>query len=669
MNNIDDALVEETVPHYGELRPILVGSFNVSRASIPFFQATMSMEDVSNTLKLVENLPSDLRSKWRLEELFQREIDWRRVKDEIADGYLRRPEKLQFFNSLTVALLPVDQKGLLANAYGEASKAPKPRDALTKEPWRTRDVGGVQLVTNGQSPHGFIRWDPKRIFPATIDGQHRLAALQMLFRDGNLTARNQETTIPVIFLVLDPRAGLLIEEKQAAPDENPILTVVREIFIDLNKTSVEVRHSRRILLDDQEIEARAVRRLMAHRVGEWEDGRLPLGLVHWQHKVTAKFNAGEQTAPFITTVELLHAIVQDVLELKPPRHPFDETEIRTFVKSVEDALSVSQVIANNDAKYPGLKKLIDYVEQNYLKEGFEQPLSSLPSQYLRAADQGFDQNWKRVLVDVLLRFKPYKAFVEQVKLRGGIDGDLAFYLALPEKAQVQQAKDWGDLRPQKIDKPLRDLAAMKNEDWCFFAVFQKGLLSATADAWRHVAVVPGGADQSVDAFLNAWIAFLDDLHDRKLLAVKSPFKSPLTGESQLLWSGIALNPGAKTVKWNESAVQRIGSLLTLWWYFHASKLQRVGSFIKALDSKASNEKYPNGKKHIESLRKGLKSAVVIGDEDVQEAVIERRVNARLRDILKLAGNAEVKMLDDDNDDTESKEPTDTDAPPGAPSES
>ena len=96
------------------LRPTLWGSFNLSQTPIPYYQTILSLEEVSKELELVENLPSDLRSKWRLEELFQREIDWDRVEKQIVNGYLRRPEKLKFFNSLTVALLPLDTNRMLA---------------------------------------------------------------------------------------------------------------------------------------------------------------------------------------------------------------------------------------------------------------------------------------------------------------------------------------------------------------------------------------------------------------------------------------------------------------------------------------------------------------------------------------------------------------------------
>src|SRR5579864_788611 len=110
-----------------------------------------------------------------------------------------------------------------------------------------------------------------------------------------------------MFLVLDKRAGLQVETSQFT-GENVLLRIVREIFIDLNMHSRKVARARQILLDDQEIESVCLRTLLAPRIGEDTPDRLPLGLVHWQHDVTAKFNTGSPTAPFITTVELLNLI-------------------------------------------------------------------------------------------------------------------------------------------------------------------------------------------------------------------------------------------------------------------------------------------------------------------------------------------------------------------------
>jgi hypothetical protein len=639
--DIDDIISESDKPHYTELRPILHGFYNLSQVRIPYFQGLMSLEEVSKELRLVEDLPADLRSQWRLEELFQREIDWDRVRYDIVAGYLRRPEKLKFFNALTVALLPLTDKKLLASEYGEVSAVPELRPSLEKDPWKVTNAGRVQLILNNSSPHGYIRWDPKRIFAATIDGQHRLAALQMLYNNGNLPAAALETRISVIFLVLDPRAGFDPKHLTRSPGENPVLTVVREVFIDLNKHAREVRRSRRILLDDQEIESRCLRGLLAPVVGQRVEGRLPLGIVHWQHNESAKFNTGEKTGPFITTVELLYSIIQDILELSTPKDPLDDKQVRAFVNSLEEALKISEFIARDPVKYPNLPPLMSYVEELHLKPGFEVPFANLNAQYLRVCDDAFAERWRPLILGVLTGFKPYKKFIEEVEKRGGIDGDLAFYLVLPKRAQKTQSDEWGELRREKIDKPLQELAGMKTKDWPFFAVFQKALLRATARAWSNYSILAGAKEFSISSFLESWLGFLNELSDRGVFALKATLPD---GTNERVWVGIGLNVASESVRYNNSAVERLTGLLLLWWYFHLKRLTRPKQFLKQVDQR---KKYPKALEAAQALRRGLES-VVERKEEFTEAQVEEAVEQRLERLIALAKHS-ASMTEDQED--------------------
>jgi hypothetical protein len=636
--DLDDVLVEADTPHYTELRPTLRGSFNLSAAEIPYFQSILSLEDASKELGLVENLPAELRSRWRLEELFQREIDWERVQHELVNGYLRRPEKLKFFNALTVALLPIDERRMLAAEYGVTPREPELRDSLRREPWQTINIGGVQVVSNQKAANGYIRWDPRRIFAATIDGQHRLAALQTLYSQGNLTFNMLQTGIPVIYLVLDLRAGFLVTQQQRADDENPILTVVREVFIDLNKHAKEVKRARRILLDDQEIESRCLRQLLAERMGDRPPGRLPLALVHWQHNESAKFNTGEKTGPFITTVELLHAIVQELLDLKHPKDPMDESQVRRFVASIEGALSVSKVIEENPAKYPNMTALGPYVERMHLRDGMEVPLANLNAQYVRVCEDAFVALWRPLIVSVLLRFAPYERFIREVEARGGTEGDLAFWLVLPRKAQRQKADEWGEARIEKIDKPLKELAGMKSTEWAFFAVFQKALLRATVNAWRHYDVT---ADRTtIDEFLEKWINFLNDMWGRGHFAVKGEMETTVGGKR--IWLGIALNVVSQSVRYSESSVERISGTILVWWHFYTEKLKKPKPFIKKLEARDSSEKYAGLGTIVGKLKACLEPVVSPENPDDDTA---KQAEARFYDIVALATNAAESSVD------------------------
>lgn len=615
-------------PHYTEPRSILCGTINLAGSEIPFFQAMMPLVDVVKQLDLVENLPSDLRAKWRVEELFQREIDWERVNEELVKGYLKRQNKHKFFSTITVALLPLDENRMLANEYGMIEKGPIPLDWATEPDWKTIDIGRVQLIRDATGPGGALRWDPVRIFAATIDGQHRLAALKTLFAEAGLSAKAMDSQLSVMFLIMDPRAGFALAQGQLADGENPILTVVREIFIDLNMHSKTVARARQILLSDQDIEAKCLREIIGTRVGVREEGRLPLGLIHWQNNESAKFNTGEKTGPFITTVELLYAILKDVLDLKRPKDPLDGDSVRKFVQSIEAALEVSKHIQSNEAKY-GLPPLMSYVQEHHLKEGFETPFPNPPAPFIRAAADSFSQNWRPLFIDVFTKFKPYADFIKEVDARGGIEGEVASYLVLPHKAQKSQRDEWGEDAPKKIDQPLQELAKMKNEDWAFFAVFQKALFRATKVAYQHYDLTPGYTRKP---FGEAWTSFLNILADRGLLKVKAKH------DSTPLWAGIGLSHASQTITWSEAAVSRICSLLVLWWYFHVNELTRTGSFLTKLSTAQGNEKFPVGKDSCRSIMKGLESWARYADPVLSEQSkkITAKAVDRLKELLLLA---------------------------------
>jgi hypothetical protein len=52
--------------------------------------------------------------EWSIEELFQRDISWDRIEDELVK-YLKNENQAQFFNALTIALLPKHGHGFGGN--------------------------------------------------------------------------------------------------------------------------------------------------------------------------------------------------------------------------------------------------------------------------------------------------------------------------------------------------------------------------------------------------------------------------------------------------------------------------------------------------------------------------------------------------------------------------
>lgn len=87
----------------------LYGSFELSKVHIPYFATTLTLQDAASDLKLASDILSSEDINWSLTELFQRDIDWSRVHKKIVP-YLQTSDTPQFFNSITIALLPYDPK-------------------------------------------------------------------------------------------------------------------------------------------------------------------------------------------------------------------------------------------------------------------------------------------------------------------------------------------------------------------------------------------------------------------------------------------------------------------------------------------------------------------------------------------------------------------------------
>ena len=58
----------------------IFGRYSYSNSAVPYFQVSMSFDDISRYLTLVSEMPGAAAMNWRVEELFQRDIDWKRVQ-------------------------------------------------------------------------------------------------------------------------------------------------------------------------------------------------------------------------------------------------------------------------------------------------------------------------------------------------------------------------------------------------------------------------------------------------------------------------------------------------------------------------------------------------------------------------------------------------------------
>ena len=270
------------------------GEYTLSEnVSLPYFVSLIEINRAIDELKVAEQVPAELDTQWSIKELFQRSIDEKRVHSDIVKGYLLDPNKLKFFNAITIILMPKGDDGKVKDKFDESTHISYPPVPLDSNEYpddsvwdnpniKTSTFGGVQFTSCGGSAR--LRWDEERVLAVAVDGQHRLWALRTFredpkFRGGTLRLNEQNTKIPVIFVLLHQNVGFQNDQNQSGYS---IRGIARELFTDLNKNAKTVDKARALILDDQSINARCIRTLVTEKTSQDNSLLIPLSLLRWQ---------------------------------------------------------------------------------------------------------------------------------------------------------------------------------------------------------------------------------------------------------------------------------------------------------------------------------------------------------------------------------------------------
>ena len=192
--------------------------------------------------------------RWRVRDLFQREVDKERVTGPLMT-YLRTEDRVRFFNPLTLTVLPMDEHGGGVLERMPAVVEDELEDAGFR--WRVFERSRYYRMRHvcDQPDYGQIDWNEKSSRIVAIDGQHRLSALKRL---NDLPSHSDRPfhawRIPVV--VVSFRAG----DGRAEPPG--VLEVVRSIFVDINTEGRQINEARKILLNDRSVNCLATQELL-----------------------------------------------------------------------------------------------------------------------------------------------------------------------------------------------------------------------------------------------------------------------------------------------------------------------------------------------------------------------------------------------------------------------
>lgn len=472
-----------STPHFD----FIFGAYTLSAWTVPYFSTTMSLRDAAQSLRLATDFPGAERIQWRLDELYQRDINWPRVERKIIP-YLKDSENPQFFNALTIALLPLRPNTDLRrqfSAYDDWSppdlENPERFDKQVKigpisfgywEEWGA--LGDLEART------GQLRWNPDEVFAVALDGQHRLAAIQQVVQtEAPGSAGLVSSHVPIILLILDDKLGY------RAPGSRALVDVLRMLFIDLNKHARTVSRARQILLDDKDPHSVCVRRLIGECLTHGNEDlsktppRLPLGLIDW-HTEQAKFDDG----PYVGTVLGLDGLVAEALGAKPITDYTAYGAIRKQIRAIRTSTGLDLSEA---------RKRLDRIAELAL-----QPFSYLDvpeNNELEKIGTAFSEVWNGPITTILTTFRPYANVVRARAQQGADTVDFAnwyqlYYPMQKDKYGGRATQDYKKLigrleqRPEdplpesRLVRALENIESLKRGNLAFNVVFQRALFLA-----------------------------------------------------------------------------------------------------------------------------------------------------------------------------------------------
>lgn len=613
-----------------ELTPnlnFLKGQISLWQYSIPYFMVVAPWNFAKDKFSLIEDIPESEREEWSLAELFQRDIDWTRIEVELVQ-YLKNESHPQFFNALTIALLPRAGDAFGAK-YPSYPPYPTTPDEDLGDPIQ---IGGIQLryFEGSSGTAGQIRWDAAKTYAVAVDGQHRLAAIKKLGLRAPADNR-AKSSVPALILVPHKDAGMI---EPPTPANSPrIASTLRRVFIDLNKHARDIPKARQILLDDEDIYRACLRRLVDDRLSaKPSEGRLPLALVDW---ISDKRNKIE-TGPFFTTVLLLEELVQRVLSEPRIQGPvsaeeYDLDEVDDELNQVESWLRTG--FAPSD---PELHELMSQVHRCYSQQV---PITWLPDQ-IETLTRLFDLHWRPHLFRLFRDLKPYRSLWDYSEKSGFLRPEMVNLYA----AREIQSGPHADARAQKIIeelqqsekgwilaknylKPLKHIdEEIKDDSWPFMVVFQKALFRCYAELLVQAPwFIEADDDRTVrKRFTKLWVEAINALLESAMGPPSASFGRP----KEHFWHGIGKKTDG-TVDYTNAGTDRLWRWMGAWvCMYHADG---VPTFAKL----KTVEEYPQAgiRKLIvrRSVRKGMLAlASAELPADASEAALEKAANERFK---------------------------------------
>lgn len=517
------------------------GKFELSKIPIPYYMFSMPLHYIVEELSLVSQLHEVSLELFDVNNVFQRNIDMKRVEEQIVKGYLDDSEKIKFFNPITIAFLP-KKENKIVDKY---EKLAVPLDILkslvdgtteTVEKFFTdsKNLSNIILLEEKDSDLGIICWDKISVNAIAIDGQHRLCALKEFYKTRPDT---RDVLIPIIAIVFEDFT------------EKKLITYLREIFIDINKSAKPVKKTRNIILDDREISAILTKDLIYSDTKDTKgnENSIKSEVFDWQS------DDPRPESPFqLTSIMIIHRIISETfLERKELRsdNSWDYNKINSFINMLNRKFNIDETIT-----IPTLK-LKHIAKETFDREG----TFSLKKVHFDIILEKFRETIKPLFYRVYTEFAPYKEFMEKVNKLDIFNKDAIVnkYIRLPKESRENYIKEYhAQLKDGKIigtsfvaEEVFSELIELKKDNLLFNIIGQLAIFR----------VIANGAYSLADEYtLNDFFQSINNI-----LSKENIFNKYYKVEKRFFWDSLATQKKGAKISATSVSIDNIGDILIL----------------------------------------------------------------------------------------------------------
>lgn len=370
------------------------GVFKTKNAiSIEYIQTTFNIKEL-DLIKPLRSIfkPDDIED---FDLLLQRDLDETRIKRELIP-YLKRDDKLSFFPPLLVVVLNIESDGngaTIKQQYPTLDEQiiDNPEDSSKeKSKVNSKKYGNLFSVEVLVDEHEKKqRWFSIFNFNRdtqllAIDGQHRLVALQAI--TGKLTTERdkekfmgysdekdlfKDLEIPVTILYVP-------DMHQGTNDSNePLTSIFRQVFVDVNKNAVTVSKMRNILLDENDFNS-IFTRMICSEILKNTNLNISINEIEW-NKEQKVDQLTEELA--ITSIVFIKNFLDSWLgEINNEKDDYlikNNLQLSKIKSDLDDETLSYDDMTNKKFTYNQKNKILEYFSDNYLN-GLITLLCSLP---------------------------------------------------------------------------------------------------------------------------------------------------------------------------------------------------------------------------------------------------------------------------------------------------